>query len=240
MRKHGEAGRFRPILFIRCFMGALSKFGTLSVLRLSNRWFRTKSNAVHGYDAVSVFLSDLGGNVHIAHFRNRLTRSVMIRHGLEQRATKFADWLLRHFCQFLSVTLQDELFDTAFEIGLCIPRDLCSLLSFRGYVDIKGSWWRGGVARGPGLHVFCPGPGYGFVGQPDRFVLVAFEFSGRFRLVAKQWCQPRLAGVHRLEFLVYASLVLQTHRETGVKKRDREVTAVTALVAGARVGREPD
>src|SRR2546428_11935002 len=88
MRKHGEAGRFRPILFIRCFMGALSMFGTLSVLRLSNGWFRTKSNAVHGYDAVSVFRSDLGGNVHIAHFRNRLTRSVMIRHGLEQRATK--------------------------------------------------------------------------------------------------------------------------------------------------------
>lgn len=62
----------------------------------------------------------------------------MIRHGLEQRATKFADWLLRHLCQLLSVTQQDELLDTAFEIGLCIPRDLCSLIPFREYLDIKG------------------------------------------------------------------------------------------------------
>ena len=76
-----------------------------------------------------MLFSGFGGGVPVAHFRQRLTRCVVIGHGLEQRATEFADRLLRHFRQFLSVTHHNELLDTAFEIGFGVPSDFDPLLS---------------------------------------------------------------------------------------------------------------
>src|SRR5579864_7016299 len=50
-----------------------------------------------------MFFTRLGRCVHITHLRQRLARCVVIRHGLEQRASEFAHRLLRHHRQFLSV-----------------------------------------------------------------------------------------------------------------------------------------
>ena len=48
--------------------------------------------------------------------------------------------------------------------------------------------------------------------------------------------EPHLAHVHGLERLALRALLRQPHRQAGVEERDGDVTAVAALVAGARVG----
>src|SRR5439155_21714059 len=81
-------------------------------------------------DRVRVCFTWLRGGIKVTHFRQRLTRRVVIRHRLEQRTTKFADWLLRHLRQFLSVTQNNELLDATFEIGFGVPDNFCSLIAF--------------------------------------------------------------------------------------------------------------
>src|SRR6266550_6887472 len=88
--------------------------------------------------------------------------------------TKFADWLLRHFRQFLAVAYHDELLDAALEIGFGIPSDFYSI-SFARRFQVERRGRRRGVARSAGLHVFHPRLRDGFVRQPNRFVAIAFE-----------------------------------------------------------------
>jgi hypothetical protein len=63
------------------------------------------------------------------HLRHRLTRRVVIGHGLEQRAPELAHRLLRHLRQFLSIAQHDETTDATLEICLGTPGDFSSLLA---------------------------------------------------------------------------------------------------------------
>src|SRR6266404_6272641 len=96
-----------------------------------SRRFGLEPNAVHGDNRVIVFLLWACRGINVPHFRHRLTRRVVIRHRLEQRAPEFADWFLRHFRQLMSVTHHNKLLDTALQISLGVPGDFDPLLSLR-------------------------------------------------------------------------------------------------------------
>src|SRR5437899_2893575 len=126
------------------------------------------------------------------------------------------------FASSLSVAQHNEAADAALEIRFSTPDDFSSP-TFRRHAHVERSRRRRGVARRAGLHVFHPRLRHGFVREPDGFIAIAFELRRRLRLVTQKRRKPCLGRVHWFERLILAAFVRESHRETRVEKRDRQI-----------------